>query len=86
MTNKEAIEFAKEQLDIFGKDSTMYEFLEFSITALKLISTVDEAKELGSSYTSSYWQGWNDALEAIKVRLMNGDDWSDMNEQISKQE
>lgn len=35
MTNEEAIEFAKEQLDIFGKDSTMYEFLEFSIKALE---------------------------------------------------
>lgn len=35
MTREEAIEFAKEQLEIFGKDSTMYEFLEFSIKALE---------------------------------------------------
>ena len=43
MTREEAIEFAKEQLEIFGKDSTMYEFLEFTIKALE---QVDDKQEI----------------------------------------
>ena len=35
MTNEEAIEFAKEQLEIFGEDSQMSEFIRLAIKALE---------------------------------------------------
>lgn len=43
MTREEAIEFAEEQLEIFGEDSTMHEFLELSIKTLKEIDDIKEA-------------------------------------------
>ena len=78
MTSEEAIKNLKTYRSLIY--DRIEEEIALAITALKLISTVDEAKELGGSYTSPYWQGWNDALEAIKVRLQNGEDWSDMND------
>ena len=36
MNNTEAIEFGKEQLEIFGKDSDMYAFIECATKALEL--------------------------------------------------
>lgn len=35
MTNEEAIEFGKEQLEIFGEDSRMSEFIRLAIEALE---------------------------------------------------
>ena len=35
MTPEEAIQFGKEQLEIFGKDSDMYAFIDIAIKALE---------------------------------------------------
>ena len=43
MTNEEAIKFGKEQLEIFGKDSDMYAFIECAIKALEEIDDIKEA-------------------------------------------
>ena len=47
MTNEEAIEFGKEQLEIFGEDSRMSEFIRLAIQAL----------ETGDRYYEGYLDG-----------------------------
>lgn len=59
MTREEAIEFAKEQLEIFGKDSTMYEFLEWSITAL----------EANNDCADAYSQGYSDGYRECEIDM-----------------
>ena len=47
MTNEEAIEFGKEQLEIFGEDSRMSEFIRLAIQAF----------ETGDRYYEGYLDG-----------------------------
>ena len=80
MTPEEAIKNLKTYRSLIY--DRIEEEIALAITALTLINTVDEAKyraEDGYLF-NDYKQGWNDALEAIKVRLLDGEDWSDMNE------
>lgn len=70
MTPEEAIQFGKEQLEIFGKDSDMYAFIDIAIKALeerpkgRWIETGYETGALGITYQQTQCSncGWEYAL------------------------
>lgn len=56
MNNEEAIKFGKEQLEIFGEDSQMSEFIRLAIQAF-------EAPSYEEGYNRGYAEGLSEGVD-----------------------
>ena len=79
MTNKEAIAIVRGVRNSFQEDCiNEYESLDLAIKAINLLSTVTDGcfHDLREPMVD-YKKGWNDALEAVKIK------WEADNEQVN---
>lgn len=69
MTYKEAIRQLK--VEYLGEGEYLRQAKDLAIEALKIVSTVTEAKfhDMSDSPMLQYKKGWNDALDAVKIKF-----------------